>query len=345
MHDLQATISNLIADLNPRQKTVLNKRFSLDGKSKKGITLAELGNKYGVTRERIRQIEEAAFTLVKKKIDQGVGKSLFDYIKSHLEGLGGVGREDTILHGVKSWLRVEMTPLQLHFLLEAAGTPHFHSEDENFHQFWYSNPKALATAKALIDKANKHLSQKKSEILTNRNFHQILPSLTADYGVSDITGLNYLSVSKKFGTNQYGDFGLAEWPEISPKTIRDRAYLVLKNLKKPVHFRDIATGIKEKRFDEKQVHASTVHNELIKDNRFVLVGRGIYGLSEHGFKPGTAREVIQRILKNSGPLTPDELVGLVLKERFFKPNTVLLNLQNKKLFKRISDGRYRVNEV
>ena len=87
----------------------------------------------------------------------------------------------------------------------------------------------------------------------------------------------------------------------------------------------------------------TVHNELIKDPRFVLVGRGMYSLKEFGVMPGTAREVMARLLKDNGPLTPDDLMKLVLSERLLKKNTVLINLRNRKHFKRLEDGRYTVN--
>ena len=85
-----------------------------------------------------------------------------------------------------------------------------------------------------------------------------------------------------------------------------------------------------------------MHNELIKDERFVLVGRGMYGLSEQGYEPGTAREVIAKVLKKQGPLAAADVVTHVNKQRFFKPNTILINLQNKASFERLPDGKYRV---
>ena len=69
-----------------------------------------------------------------------------------------------------------------------------------------------------------------------------------------------------------------------------------------LNFREISEAINRTNFVGRAAHPQTVHNELIKDPRFVLVGRGIYGLSEHGFKPGIAREIISQILKEEGPL-------------------------------------------
>ena len=95
-----------------------------------------------------------------------------------------------------------------------------------------------------------------------------------------------------------------DWPEISPKTVRDKIYLVLKKNDEPLHFETIARRINEVKFDDGQkALGPTVHNELIKDDRFVLVGRGMYGLQERGYEPGIAREVIAKVLKEKGPLT------------------------------------------
>jgi DNA-directed RNA polymerase delta subunit len=56
------------------------------------------------------------------------------------------------------------------------------------------------------------------------------------------------------------------------------AYLSLREHKKPLYFKDIVSEIYNK-FDKK-VNPATCHNELIRDKRFILVGRGIYGLKE-----------------------------------------------------------------
>jgi len=154
---------------------------------------------------------------------------------------------------------------------------------------------------------------------------------------------NYVAISKKFKTNSFGEFGLSQWEEINPQTTGAKTYLILKKRGQPLHFREIAEEINKAKFDKRPALPQTIHNELIKDPRFVLVGRGTYGLAESGFKPGAASEVIKRILREKGPLPREKVIDLVLQERFLKPNTVLLNLQNKKHFKKLADGRYRLS--
>jgi hypothetical protein len=133
---------------------------------------------------------------------------------------------------------------------------------------------------------------------------------------------------------------LKEWPEINPRVIKDKAFLVFKKENKPLHFSQVAQLIGTNAL------VQTVHNELIRDQRFVLVGRGIYALADWGYKPGTVKEVISGILAQSGdPLSKDEILKKVSEQRIVKANTVLLNLSNKQRFLRNSQGKYLLRDA
>ena len=148
---------------------------------------------------------------------------------------------------------------------------------------------------------------------------------------------SWLLISKLIAANKLGGWGLAASPHISPRGVRDLAYLVMKRHGSPLHFSEVAQTIKKTLGEE--AHVQTVHNELIKDGRFVLVGRGLYALKEWGYQPGTVKEVIRNILTAGGPLPKDKLIEKVLKERHVKTATILINLQDKKLFGTLEDGR------
>lgn len=83
---------------------------------------------------------------------------------------------------------------------------------------------------------------------------------------------------KNLEQNKYGEWGLADWEEVKPKTVNDKIYLILKHEGKPLHFTEIAKKINDMKFDKKTANAATVHNELILDDRYVLTSRGTYGL-------------------------------------------------------------------
>ena len=153
--------------------------------------------------------------------------------------------------------------------------------------------------------------------------------------------LSYINISKNIGTSPDGKYGLNKWIEINPKGIKDKAYLVLKGENEPIHFTQVATMISKLPFGNGKVHTATVHNELIKDARFVLVGRGLYALKEWGYEPGIVRDIIIKTLSN-GPLTKTEILKKVSKQRFVKENTITLNLQNKSYFLRNSQGKYTI---
>jgi hypothetical protein len=89
-----------------------------------------------------------------------------------------------------------------------------------------------------------------------------------------------IQAAKNIDRNKFGDWGLNAWPEITPKKISDKIYLVLKEKGEPMHFTEIADRINEVGFDHKKANAGTVHNELILDDRYVLTDRGMYGLKE-----------------------------------------------------------------
>ncbi len=337
MITLSTIIKELTGGLNLRQKDVLTKRFCLDQKATEGLTLAELGDSYGITRERIRQIEVSALNEVRKKIPSSANtRAVLASIHKYIDSSSGVAREYDIVRMLKSELGLSVFGSQLNFLLESEGKLNQYPEDKDMHVFWYKDKNSLDNALVAIKKTYKLFSEKRGEILQEgKDARRRLSG----------SELAQLALSKKFGSNTYNDYGLAEWPEISPKTIRDRAYLILKKNNIPSHFRDIAKLIEERQFDERPVFASTVHNELIKDRRFVLVGRGVYGLSEQGFRPGTTREVIADILKSKGPLSESSIMKLVSGERQFKESTILLNLQNRKYFKRLDNGNYHIKEA
>jgi len=343
MENTEKLIATLLSGLKPREKEVLGKRFGLRRKDFR--TLAELGAQYGITRERVRQIEATGLAALRDKVRRGAGREFYAYLANHLGNVGGVRRADFFANDLRQALGCNLGEEQLHFLLEAHGALRYHPEDESCFAFWYADPGAWKAAANFIEKFKKYIGNRKEDLLTHKKFDELFAQAIKPHALKDFVGLNYLTVSKQFGTNIYGDFGLTEWPEISPKTMRDRAYLILKKHTKPLHFREIARLINEIRFDHKVAHPSTVHNELIKDGRFVLVGRGIYGLKDLGFVPGTAKDVIKRVLKAKGPCSAEDVLSAVLKERFFKPNTVLLNLQNKKIFGRTPDGGYVIREA
>ncbi len=336
--NLDQLVENLLNEFTPKQRRVVVGRFGL--KNGERATLQSIGDELKITRERVRQIEEQAIKKLAKRVKEEAA-GIVDYAKKHLASVGGVKRDDSfmedLIHGLDIGGDVKHADPKLRFILLVAGVPSYSKNDDDMYGFWFSDEKAKDKFLDFIKTVTNFLKSGKKEEILNKKLYL--------NHMKDLTSAHLLSIPKHFGTNIFGDFGLKAWPEIEPKTIRDKVYLVLRKHNEPLHFADIAKNINKFGLDRKPAHVQTVHNELIKDDRFVLVGRGVYGLKEKGYQSGTVREVIARLLKKHGPLESTTVVRLVNEQRFLKENTILLNLQNRRYFKRLDNGRYQVHEA
>jgi len=337
--NLDDIVLKLLSNFSARGQKVFSGRFGL--KTGKRQTLQEIGEELEVTRERVRQIEEQGLKKLKEIAagDKDV-KPLLEIAKKHLSESGGVRKDDAFVEEIAhlaSFGPAKYKEAKIRFVFIAAGFPLYHKENDDTHAYWCADKAAEKKFADFVKHATKYFeSLNPSEALREKKHLEQF---------SDMVSWHYLSIPKHFGTNVFGDFGLRRWAEIEPKTVRDKAYLALKKTGKPLHFEDIAKAIHSLKIDRRPAHVQTVHNELIKDNRFVLVGRGVYALAEEGYEAGTVREVIAKLLKNKGPLSASDVIKLVNEKRFLKENTILLNLQNRKFFKRLDTGKYHVKEA
>lgn len=331
------TVKALLKSLPPRAQEVIVKRYGL-GKSPEKMTLEAIGKTYGITRERVRQIENYAIANIQKSKEYGEQSVAFRELETAMSDMGGIIAEEDLLDSFSKDLS---TQNHIYFLLVLGRTFKWQKEDEHFKHRWHVD-----------DATSKKVEEALKKLYKNLKDDDIIPeSEMIDTFLNHIEGLNdqyrnneilkrWLSISKKVGKNPLGEWGVSHSPNIKAKGMRDYAFLVIRKHGSPIHFREVAKQI-EKLFNRK-AHVATTHNELIKDPRFVLVGRGLYALSEWGYISGVVKDVIKKVLEKHGPLTKREVIEKVLKERYVKENTILVNLQNPKYFKKDKDGRYSV---
>ncbi|MFA6227125.1 MAG: sigma factor-like helix-turn-helix DNA-binding protein [Candidatus Paceibacterota bacterium] len=327
----------LLLALPERSRDVITKRYGL-GKNPEPMTLDAIGKTYGITRERVRQIENHALNIIRKSKNYTDEKPSFDEIEKIIHNLGGIVVEQDLLDFVSKDLS---TQSHLNFILVVGHPFKKIKEDEDFKHRWFIDEQ-------LADKIHNSLkklyeSLKDNELVTEqemiKSFLGYVEDVAEQYRSEEIAK-RWLALSKKVGKNPLGEWGRSESPNISTKGMRDYAYLVIRKHGSPIHFREVAKAIAT--VFNKKAHVATTHNELIKDPRFVLVGRGLYALAEWGYMSGVVKDVIKKILEKSGPLTKQEIIEKVLKERYVKENTIVINLQNKKYFKKNKDGKYEV---
>lgn len=338
-------VSELLKQLSPKEADVLRRRFGLQTGTAE--TLEAIGATYQVTRERVRQIQRWAVARLGKaahtrQLLHGLDAVLQQMIEDH----GGVILEEELLAAlhshVPSTVNVQTATL---FLLQELMHEKFQRVDDPEHKpYWklrYSTPASMdstiATAVKILDQAGQPLSQAELlERLAQR------PDIKNSEGpMTEEVLMAYLSVATTIERNPFGDYGLRQWGSIVPKRMNDKILLVLRKHGQPMHFHEITKKINEIGFDHRQAYPPTVHNELILNKEYILIGRGIYALREWGYKPGVVADVIHDILTKSGqPLSREEIVNQVMEQRMVKKNTIHLALTNKKLFTRQADGTY-----
>ncbi len=326
----------ILEQLPERSRDVLIKRYGL-GKNTTRMTLEAIGGEYKITRERVRQIENFGLSLIKKSKIYAGSQPVFNQLKKVLDNCGGIVHEQDFLESL--FKKDKSNQNHLHFLMVISDAFTKIREDEEFHHRWTTNPelaeKVHTSLKNLCQSFTSSDLISETELISR--FIKELKEVTDDPKLENFA-TRWLAISKSLSKNPLGEWGLSSSPNVRMRGIRDYAYLVLRQVKEPLHFGDVAKKI-SKTFGKK-AHSATCHNELIKDNRFVLVGRGLYALTEWGYSKGTVVEVIKKILAEGGSLSREDIIARVLKERKVKENTVLVNLQNGDYFKKDKDGNY-----
>jgi hypothetical protein len=324
---------------------VLGRRFGLT--SGKPETLEAIGATYGITRERVRQIEAHALSLLQKPEAKKLLAPFVKKARSYFERVGGLKQRDIALRELgRSWGRGRPERERAEFLLEASRSFLYQPETVLRHAFWALDLGAVKRSGDLI-KAAVSLLKETRALIPQAELAEFLLRARRRAFANQNPGPEalkaYLETSKLIGQNPFGHYGLAEWSEVNPRGVRDYAYLVFAAVKRPLHFRELAREMNARLKTDHPAHEQTVHNELIKDPRFVLVGRGIYALKDWGYETGTVREVLAGILRAGAPLTREQIMEKIKAQRLVKENTIFLNLQNRKYFMRLADGRYTVN--
>ena len=336
--DIQVAVTDILSTIERiREREIISKRFGLFARKE---TLEQIGELLKITRERVRQLEKSVMANLKYNPHNKLPH--IDEIESHftkyLKEFGNIARIKDLA------AKFDATNDYIHqsrVLFLGSLSPKFLIiKNDNHHHSSIcltSIHNSHRDVKTHVDSVIAHITTVGEPISTNQ-IHINLKKYTPEH-------VHALArISKKLShLNKH--WGLNHWPTVNPKNIRDKIYIVLRNSEKPLHFSDIAKTIKDSSFARNKVTVQAIHNELIKDSRFILVGRGIYALKEWGYKQGTVADVIQELLaKSNKPLTKEEIIEKVLAQRQVKQTTILLNLQCKPIFKRLENGQYILNK-
>jgi hypothetical protein len=331
-------VTDILATIDrEREREIVARRFGLFDRKE---TLEQIGEMLGITRERVRQLEKSVITRLRSSAEQGSIPHIEDFQAKALEVLtsnGGVARVQQLADKISDSIARE-EQARVAFLSSLSPELTTITEDDHFYA-------SVAIAKNFDEKALKVAVH--ALIATIKQLGEPLPieDIAKAAKSEDSEQTAALASTTKSLATLNGRWGLVKWPMVNPKNIRDKIYVILKEHGKHMHFNEIAGSIKDSDFKRKDVTTQAIHNELIKDKRFVLIGRGIYALKEWGYEKGTVADIITEVLKAANePLHRDEIVKRVLKSRFVKETTILLNLQGKPQFKRVAKATYALAE-
>lgn len=338
--NIAALLDDLFLVLTEKEAAVIKRRFALQGPRQ---TLEKIGKHFKVTRERIRQIEGIALSKLRRTVRTTKLNDINDLAKNILRAHGGVMREDDLLSAVLKRMSpmgndLDGSVLRLSFAVDTELQSTGHAG--TFLPFWRLESLVLEDISLIIENVVRMLRKRKScmkreEIITTI---QSL-NLFKDRMPGKELILSCLSLDERLREIDEG-WGLTEWRFVRPRSIRDKVEIILRKIGQPMHFLDIANRIRDAHFDHKNVTVQAVHNELIRYPQFVLVGRGLYALREWGYEPGTVADVIERILREKGPLSKKEIIAEVGKQRTVKVGTISLNLQKMPFFVRVGRAVY-----
>ena len=334
--DIGTIVQDILGTIDrEREREIIARRFGLFDRRE---TLEQIGELLGITRERVRQLEKAVITKLKAAgQDLPHVKEVEEVLTSHLEKAGNVARTGEITKRLTPENN-KIDQSRVAFLAHLA--PNIAVIEDNDHFFHAVGLGAKHSEKAIRDNVGKVI-----DAISKIGEPTNIAAVAKEAGNNDHKHVEALASISKNIASLHGRWGLMKWPMVNPKNIRDKIYVILHDTSKPMHFSEIAEAIKKSDFKRKDVTTQAIHNELIKDKRFVLIGRGIYALKEWGYKKGTVADVIAEVLKKEGgPLHRDEIVRRVLKSRHVKETTILLNLQGKPQFKRVAKATYTLAE-
>lgn len=328
-------LEKVFSEIQERPIGIIKERYGI--KNEKPKTLEEIGRGHRITRERVRQIIRESLKKLKNKKNEILGEVL-DQLTFTIQEKNGIIKEEGLLS--KNLAMKERGSLK--FFLDLFDEIEYREILGELESSWIISDFSLTEWRKIKNEVKEILEKKQKPLAESEILNEIKSLEKIEIAKKKL--LNYLDVSKEIKKGHFEKWGLKAWDEITPKGTREKIYLVLKETGKPLHFKEIANLIDKHKLNKtKKTHPQTVHNELIRDERFILVGRGTYALSEWGYKKGTVKEVIEDILRNNaGPMERELIMNKILDLRKVKKSTILINLNN--FFQKVGKSSYSIKK-
>ena len=327
-------VDKALESLTDQQRRVLVLRFGLDGKEKR--TLQEIADEYSLTRERIRQVQNMAINKLRGDACAGLLASAFTYFEEVLHKCGGAASSDALCTQSEFTTKEEQTYIHLLLLVGKNFNPSVATDDVE--HYWYLDEKSKQSLDTALQHVHSKIEQQQDALLTEEELQTLFNDASREYQEHLPACTDAMCLSRKVKKNPLGEWGLVTHPEIALNGLTSYIRLVLRSAGKPLHFNEVADRVSEIRGVE--CHRGSCHNELVRRDDFILVGRGLYALESMGYRPGTIADIIVAGMKERGPMTQREVIDYVSRERHVKPQSIVLTLGKKGMFAKDERSRY-----
>ena len=336
------SFSDILDSLSKKERNVIERRVWLFSDKE---TLQNIGSSFSpcITRERVRQIEESWIKKIWRIVKATLLTSVQETTNKYLELHWGLISKEKITNILIKELRLEKDVNA--WILEVIIQSDFDikkSKQKLGCKIYFTLPSANKQTIELVHKEALKILKKKKDVMDKTHLYEVIAE---NLKSNEKLSLTYIdSILDLFDDIVFWEdnlIGLTKWKILNPKTLKDKSIYIMKKEKVPMHFVDISNKITEMLWES--IKVNTIHNELIRNSEFVLIGRWIYALKEWGFIPGTVLDVIISILeKKWKPMNTEEITKEVLKTRNVKQTTIYMNLQNKNRIERVWRNYYQV---
>ena len=309
-------------------------RFGLDGKKKR--TLQEIADEYSLTRERIRQVQNIAIAKLRENECAALLSAAFTDLEEMLRSCGGAASADTLCAVCEFATKSEQNYILL--LLTVGDNFYASPATDDIDHYWYVNEEHKNAVDAALNRIHDYVGAKGDALLTEEELQNAFESVSGEYKERLPAYTDTMGLSRKVKKNPLGEWGFVTHPEITLSGLAGYIRIVLREADEPLHFNEIADRVSKIKGEE--CHRGSCHNELVRRDEFILVGRGLYALESMGYRPGTIADIIVAGMKECGPMTQKEVIDYVSKERHVKPQSIVLTLGKKGLFTKDERSRY-----
>ncbi len=334
--NIESIISELMLLLSEREKDIIFNRYALNTENKKH-TLALIGKKYGVTRERVRQMENTALEKLRRISEKTKLNIINEFAYNAIRKKGFIMNEEYVVSLILNVLKdrnLNRGNIKLAIDLERRLAKI--NNTIKYSPYWRTNDIKEEKIKEISHKIEQILKRAEEKHMDIDHLCDLLKNAFPNF--SNLTFKAIFGIDKNLKIRE-NMIGLANDINVNPKTLRAKILYVLRKHNKPLHFIEIANAIIKEKFDNKVINKQAIHNDCIRHIGFVLIGRGIYALKEWGYKAGTVKDIICDILKDGEPKSRDEIVKQVKEQRIVKDVTISLNLKSKGI-KRVGRDQY-----